>query len=379
MRKRYKLFALMIASTIVTFSVVLYAAQTGVGQALADWWAGVNYPDEYIRKNKGKALVEIPEVFELANIAIAISEEGLKHPNRVRKQGEYYQRVLEHFTPFKDHPLIAEPDIHWNFTYQFRDNAACYAFDGDKIVHAGIYRQMRTPNLFKKHLAKAEDFAKTSGFRKFYRENHAFYQEQLQRYRQKVPIRSMWTWLEERFPARHDCYKVIFSPLLGASHETRNFSDKGFSETIMFVSGPGEGDDYSDAVGRAMVARAVFTEIDHNYVNRLTTMHIGPVNEAFADLDKWNKQSGYRSSEGAFNEYMTWAAFILYAHDSYDAETFKTVNERVGDQMVDSRKFVRFRQFSDQLLKLYLVQSEGRSIVDLYPDILDWARSKQNQ
>jgi hypothetical protein len=268
--------------------------------------------------------------------------------------------------------------MHWNFNYQFRDNAACYVFDGDKIVHAGIYSKMRRPNLFKKHLAQAEDFAKVSGFRNFYRENQAFYQEQLRRYRQKVPLRKMWTWLEERFPARHDCYKVVFSPLIGGSHETRHFSIKGFSETIMFISGPGEGDDYSDAVGEALLARVVFAEIDHNYVNHVTKEYVSRVNKVIGKLNEWNKQSGYRSRESTFNEYMTWAVFMLYAHDNYDDQTFKTVNERVANQMINRRKFVRFREFSDELLRLYLSQSEGQSIVDLYPDILDWAKNLEN-
>ncbi|MHC4752187.1 MAG: DUF4932 domain-containing protein [Planctomycetota bacterium] len=274
--------------------------------------------------------------------------------------------------------MIAESDMHWNFNYQFRDNAACYVFDGDKIVHAGIYSKMRRPNLFKKHLAQAEDFAKVSGFRNFYRENQAFYQEQLRRYRQKVPLRKMWTWLEERFPARHDCYKVVFSPLIGGSHETRHFSIKGFSETIMFISGPGEGDDYSDAVGEALLARVVFAEIDHNYVNHVTKEYVSRVNKVIGKLNEWNKQSGYRSRESTFNEYMTWAVFMLYAHDNYDDQTFKTVNERVANQMINRRKFVRFREFSDELLRLYLSQSEGQSIVDLYPDILDWAKNLEN-
>ena len=350
--------------------------EPGIRGAFARWYSGAYYSDEYVKKNRGKALVEIPDVFELANIAIAISDEGLKHPNRVRKRGAYYERVLEHFKPFRGHPLISEPDLHRNFTYYFRDNAACYVFDGDRIVHAGIYSQIRQPNLFKKHLAQVEDFAKVSGFREFYRKNQPFYREQLRRYRQKVPLRKMWTWLEERFPARHDCYKVVFSPLIGASHETRSFENNDFSETIMFVSGPGEGDDYSDAVGEALLARVVFTEIDHNYVNRVTGGYVERVNQVLSELDEWNKQGGYHRCEHTFNEYMTWAVFLLYAHDSYDAETFKTVKERVGNQMVDGRGFVRFREFGDKLLELYLGRSEGQSIADLYPAILDWAASE---
>jgi hypothetical protein len=336
---------------------------------------GANYSAQYIEENRGKALVEIPEMFELANIAIAISEEGLKHPNRVRKRGPYYEKVLEYFMPFKDHPLILEPSIHYNFTYHFRDNSICYVFDGDKVVHGGIYSHMRRPNHFKKHLALVEDFAKVSSFRKFYRDNLPYYQEQIRLYRQKVPLLKMWTWLEDRFPARHDCYKVVFSPLLGSSHETCSFKKNGFSETIMFVNGPGEPTDFSDAVGQGLLARSIFTEIDHNYVNSITKEYKSRVNKVFADLKKWNEQEGYSSPEGTFNEYMTWAVFTLYAHDTYEQKDFEIINDKMTKQMVNSRKFILFEQFDKKLLEIYMARKEGQTIPDLYPAVLDWAQT----
>lgn len=332
--------------------------------------------DDYIKKNRGKVLVEIPEVFELANIAIAISDEGLRHPYRVNKKSDYYKRMLEYFTPFKDHPLIAEPDLNFNFGYQFRDNSICYIFEADKIVHGGLYSDMRQPNLFKKHLALVEDFARVSHFRTFYRDNLSYYQNLIRLYRELVPIRKMWTWLEERFPARHDCYKVVFSPLIGSSHETCGFEKNDFSETIMFISGPGEPGEYSSALGQALLARVVFTEIDHNYVNSVTAKHAQRVNEALTDLRQWNKQSGYPSAEMTFNEYMTWALFILYASDTYDSETFDKEKNRVFNQMVHGRQFVKFREFTEELLKIYRNRRPGQSIPILYPTILAWAEKE---
>jgi len=67
---------------------------------------------------------------------------------------------------------------------------------------------------------------------------------------------------------------------------------------------------------------------------------------------------------------------MLYAHDNYDAKTFKTVNEKISNQMVNGRKSVRFKEFSNQLLQLYLARSEGQSIPDLYPAILHWAEGR---
>jgi hypothetical protein len=319
-------------------------------------------------------IVEIPEIFELANIAIAISEEGFKIPGRVRKHGDYYNRVIEHFARFRNHPLIKNPDLHYNFTYQFRDNSICYAFEGDKIVHGKLYTNVRWPNFFARHIALVEDFAKVSNFRKFYSDNLPHYEEQVRLYRQKIPIRKMWTWLEERFPARHDCYKVIFSPLLGSSHETRSPSSGGFRETIMFVSGPGESMATFDKIEQGCLSRVVFSEIAHNYVNPVTANHVDAVNEAFADIDKWNKQAGYRSAEGTFLEYMTWAVFVLYAYDNYHEQDFEIIVKKSAvDKMVEDRKFVRFKEFAEELLRLYRDGEQRQKIPDLYPAILDWA------
>lgn len=335
--------------------------------------SGADYSSDYIDQHKGQVRVEVPETFELANIAIAISERGLNDPHRVNKQGSYYQEVLAHFLRFKDHPLIAAPDLVSNFGYQFRDNSICYAFEGDRIVHRGHYSSIRRPDLFGRHLAQLEDFARVSGFRSFYREHLPYYRKQTDLYRAKVPVRRMWTWLEERFPARHDCYRVVFSPLVGGSHETAHFQTEGFSETIMFVSGPGEPNDHPGPLGEALLSRVVFTEIDHNYVNAVTAERRDDVDRAFADLDRWNRQDSYRSAEMTFNEYMTWAVFILYAHDTYDDETFEQIRGRVVSQMVESRKFVRFQEFSERLLQLYLERAPDQSIPTLYAGILDWA------
>ncbi len=337
-----------------------------------------SYVDEYIQKNRGKVIVEIPEVFELANIAIAISDKGLSNPNRVNKQSDYYKRVLAHFMPYWNHPLIAESDLNRNFGYQFRDNSICFIFQADRIAYGGLYPDLRQPNLFKKQRALVEDFARVSNFREFYRNNLSYYQEQIRLYKELVPIQKMWMWLEERFPARHDCYKVVFSPLLGSSHETCGFNKNDYSETIMFVSGPGEPEEYSSTLERALLARVVFTEIDHNYVNLVTAEHAPDVHKAMADLSTWNGQELYRSAEMIFNEYMTWAVFLLYASDTYDSETFEELQNRVIDQMIYGRKFIRFREFTDELLKLYQ-NTQNKSIPALYPAILSWAQAEASE
>ena len=342
----------------------------------------VHYSKEYIEENRGKVIVEIPEVYELANIAIAITDYGLNDPYSVFKQGQYYKRVLKHFLPFKKHPLISKIELsgetggkRFSDYYGFRDNSACYVFKGNSIVPGGIYSEIRPPNLFKKYIKLVEDFAKVTQFRKFYQDNLPYYQEQIQKYKEEVPVRKMWVWLEKNFPERYDCYKIILSPLINASHSTQRFEDKGFKEIVMFVSVPEDEGEWrcSDKVKEGLLSRVVFTEIDHNYVNPITEQYSDRVNEVFSNVGKWNRQSGYHSPISTFNEYMTWAVFTLYAYDNYEGEDFEVINQAMVNEMVKFRKFVLFKQFDEKLLELYLNRKEGETIPDLYPKILAWA------
>ena len=75
-----------------------------------------------------------------------------------------------------------------------------------------------------------------------------------------------------------------------------------------------------------------------------------------------------------FNEYMTWAVFNLYAYDNYQRQDFEIINDKVTKQMVNSRKFFRFKQFNEKLLELYKKRDQNQSLIGLYPKILDWAQ-----
>jgi len=49
------------------------------------------------------------------------------------------------------------------------------------------------------------------------------------------------------------------------------------------------------------------------------------------------------------------------------------VYELANIAMVNFRKFVRFREFTEELLKPYRNREQAQTIPDLYPAILDWA------
>jgi len=125
-----------------------------------------HYTKEYIENNKGKIIVVIPEVYELANIAIAITDYGLNNPYRVNKNGEYYQQVLKHFLPYKKHPLISKIEFSdekmWQY-FMFRESSALYDFKNNPIISGKIYSFKPFIGFFspfKRHLKLIEDFDK---------------------------------------------------------------------------------------------------------------------------------------------------------------------------------------------------------------------------
>lgn len=335
------------------------------------------YDDEYVSRNKGTVLVEIPETFELANIALAVTDYGLNDANSVFKKNRYYEKVVKHFKSFKNHPLISAIELDGKFIfsdyYGFRENSICYSFQGDKLIKNGLYSLIWEPDHFGSHISLIEDFAVKTEFRKFYKENLQFYRRQVTDFRRKVPVRKMWTWLETKFDGWYDCYKVIFSPLILASHSTKRFNEGNFKETVMFISGPDIFKNrYSGKIEEGVLSRIIFTEIDHNYVNPVTDKFKERVNEVFSDIDKWNRQNAYRTPAATFNEYMTWGVFTLYLNDNFTPEEVKILKKELEDQM-QRRKFVKFREFNDNLLDIYLKQTKQNKISELFPEMINWA------
>lgn len=322
--------------------------------------------------------VLVPEVYELANVVLAISPYGREHQWSVHKEGDYYQRVVARFGGQSEHPLVREiqPLIEssYNGYYGFRENAFGYAFVDEVLSHEGEYGVVWTSrNVFKEHLALVRDFAEKTSFRDFFAAERGTYAEQIARYRELVDLAGMAGWLHSRFPGRrYDAYTVVFSPLIRGSHSTQRFRREGRDEAVMFIAGPDMPlGDVDDELRAALHARVVLTEIDHNYVNPVTDRHRGELQEAFGAWREWNTGENYQSAYATFNEYMTWGVFTLYAADTYAPATFAEVVRRTERQMANSRGFVRFREFNRRLLRLYREQP-GLPVPDLYAPMLKW-------
>jgi hypothetical protein len=250
--------------------------------------------------------IVIPEVYELANVILAMTAFGQTNPVAVYRTGSYYQRVNTAFSAFRDHPSMGELQLGGSDPlrqyYDFRDNSSAYVYEDDEIRRNADASTVRQHNLFRERLSAVQSFADVSQFRGFFTANASFYLDQIERYRTIAEVGAMADWLEQEFPGiqyRH--YTVVLSPLVYGAHSA------GFPSTddaLFFVSGPDvtTGGGTSDGVRKATVQRILFTEIDHAFVNPTTDRHRASITSAFSNRAKWttDASSFYDSPTAVF-------------------------------------------------------------------------------
>ena len=265
------------------------------------------FSDEYVRTHMNTTGFAVPEVYELANILWTLSAHGKKN-STLPKSGPYYDRVMAHFKPFMAHPVFAAINqITDNFDnyYDFRENSYTYHFEGDKLAWTGPHYAVwgdvehTYQAIFHQLLPQIEDFARRSGYRAFYKKEQPYYQQLIKQQAEQMPIRKMWDWLEARFSQRFESYQVVFSPLIGGSHSTQQFArimkpglykDRVYNEAVMFVDGPEQllgRSELTDQQRQGLASGVVFTEIDHNYVNPITSRFRKRVDSIFSDRKVW--------------------------------------------------------------------------------------------
>ncbi|MBI5217644.1 MAG: DUF4932 domain-containing protein [Bacteroidia bacterium] len=339
----------------------------------------VKFTDAYIKSQDHQFTVETPEIFELVNVAYALSENGQKHPWMVNKKKNYYNEVRNYFAAYTTHPLILKLNKKVKKDYQYyfeeRDNAYGYEFSNDKIV-TNNYKNLHGIHTIGADLDLWEDFAKESKYKRFYEFHKEYYQQVIANIKKLLSLNRMWAWLENKFSNKYNSYKIVVSPLIYGSHSTSRVMDKDFIECIMFVS-DAERDTsrYKPEVFQGLYARVVFTEIDHNYVNPVSEKFKKQIKTAMRDLNAWNNgKQGYDNTQMTFNEYMTWAVFSLYLKDNYLKDDFDAVNNKTVDMMVNYRGFTKFSEFDKKLLELY--EKNPENIEGLYPEIINWMNSR---
>jgi len=336
----------------------------------------VDFSDAYIAENEDQVNVEIPMSYELLNIIIALGNINEQFTLLTNTNTEYYQKVISYFEPYINHEVIQKvkalndtgnyPKLRQIFIYKLIDN---------ELKIDSTYKNAQSVNDLSEYIPLINDFAEKTDFEKFYYENQNLFEKEIRLFTQLVDIDEMWHWLEQNFRQRYSSMKIILSPLVGGAHNTTGYSDtdSDFSEIIIFVSTPNllNKDRYnSEMVTKGLVERMVFTEMDHHYVNPTTDLddNYSKVIEEFRDLSYWNEGTGYNKEVLTFNEYMTWATFLIYAKEKYELNDYVEIKKATVD-MMNYRKFVRFEDFADKLIQLRTLHNNA-TVESLYPHLL---------
>jgi hypothetical protein len=349
---------------------------------------------KYREAHKGKMTVEIPEVYELVNVAIAMTPTGIEDKNLVYQNSDYYARVRQWFDKHRAHPLLAALDdaLKKNPNSYFTLKMNGYAFEFDragKIVRSRVYDRTgfrgERSNALHPYLAQLQSFADATNFRRFYKENAQTYREQVAFYRDVADLAEMKRWLDRNFPASndYDTYKIIFSPLVAYNQSTTWFESNGFKELQPHVNFPYQQDVKRYFQGGKMSERAetvfrgniVFTEINHGYINPEADKYADRIAKAISNRDRWvekSKGTGYYGGNGAFNEYMNWALVSLRITDYAPRDEQDVMIANVDRMMTKSRGFPQFEAFDRFLVDLYRNRKPGTTVADLYPQIIEW-------
>ncbi len=350
------------------------------------------FDKKYQVAHQGRMLVEIPEVYELVNIAIAMTPIGIEDRNLVYKESEYYKRMRAWFDKYKDHSLIAalETDLRRNPGRYFTLKMNGYAFEFDqrgRIVQSKTYDRTgfrnEVTNTLRPYVTQLQLFADATNFREFYKENTSTYHQQIVFYRDTANIAEMKRWLDKSFPSSsgYDCYKIIFSPLVAYNQSTTWFESNGFSELQPHVNFP-----YSQDVKRFYVpgsevgqnvfrGNIVFTEINHGYINPEADKYADRIMKATSNRDRWvdkNKGPGYYGGLSTFNEYMNWGLVSLRLLDYAPKDEQARMIASIDQMMTGRRGFPMFEAFDKFLVNLYRNRAPGKTVADLYPQIIAW-------
>jgi len=265
----------------------------------------VNFSEEFKKENQGKYKVEVNEVKELLIIMMSITDYGLGNDDMFEQKGDYYQRVLTHFKPYKDEPIIKIIDSllqksPLNYIF-FSGNAQSYSFKNNILIPSAIYLlpadkvggEEIKENPIKTYKKEIEDFAIKSKFHDFYKSEEPFYEYIISNYKKYADIGKQWTWLEKNFEAKVNGYIIYTSALINGLNYTGGYKNNDFHLIEMVLPTIDKKENRSEKESEAFNTRGMFTEIDHNYVGTPSEKHKSKINKALKDREKWVNTTTY--------------------------------------------------------------------------------------
>lgn len=340
--------------------------------------------------------VENPDVYELMWIACSLTEAFRADDNvtsRTDRGYEAYQAEVDaHFAGFKDHPLVKkldeylEPKVYDLNHFAIRFQSLNYELnDEGRLRKTGDYQisPILTKAFAKRVFLVSEnrrlinDFSLQTNFKAFYESNQAEYQARNDNFRQLADLPQMWEWLEARYPNRIESYRILSSPMTGGFHNTAGFDGPdGFHQAQMFVSAPPTSlaglSDTAMIINKYAYSRIVFTEIDHNYVNPFSDRYHEEIYAAIPDHTAWNSQDGYGNAMNTFNEYMTFGMYALFAQEQFEGSTYDFVMDKLESMMGEYRRFHRFPEFNQELIRFYATLGNPLDMAPIYEHMIDW-------
>jgi Domain of unknown function (DUF4932) len=334
----------------------------------------------------------VPDVYEMVNIAIALTEYAKANPGLVATNGDYHTRMLAHFEQHRNHPFVQamskrmDEDVFWYF--KFKMNGYSFDFDDSgRIVRSPIYNRTGfngdPDNYLLPLLDLMQSFAKDTSFLSFYQSNLEFYKQQISYFENEADVMSMWTWLGERFPEvrAYDGVKVIFSPLVGPNQSITWIEEDGYRELQPHINFPYSLRPELSPRGAAIArSEILFTEVNHGFINPTADNYLTEIETAVGDRTIWADDtkavSHYPNDLSLFLEYMNWGLISLYEQDVMDEPDRVASRARIERNMVERRGFKNFAKFNAFLVDLYSNRKRGETVASLYPKIIAWFRAE---
>ena len=348
----------------------------------------------YQSAHRGKVSVEVPEVYELVNVVIAMTATGQQNRNLIYHDSDYYAAVRKWFDPFQGHPAVAAIDsvlrLDVNRYASLKMNGYAFEFDAaGRIVHSRVYNRTgfsgEKSNALRSFVPLLQSFADDSKFRDFYRRHKSTYDEQISFYRKDADVKGMLAWLDRNFPGAsgYGTYKIIFSPLVSYNQSSTWLESNGFRELQAHVNYPypqdlkRQGGDLKLSKISETILRGdiVFTELNHGYINPEADRYSRQVLDATSHRDHWVDSARgpqYYGGISAFNEYMNWALVSLRIVDLAPAGEQQALIDIIDRMMTERRGFPQFTAFDAFLVDAYRHREKGQTVADLYPRIIAW-------
>jgi hypothetical protein len=349
-----------------------------------------NFDTAYKKANDGKVHIELPAVYELVNIIMAITPTGISDSSLIEHNMPYYTQVRRHFDPFKNHRAVVLMDslLKVNLYYDIKMDAYSFEFKKGILTKKETYNRIAwgANNTIEKYILTFQEFAKTAKFEKFYKKNQPFYQQLIRTYRDTLGVAAMLDWLKKNFPTtRYNCTKIIFSHLVNANQSASSFENEGFKEAQAHVDFPNiwhnsMKDKYSAKGFDIRRGDILFTELNHSYENpelEENEQNLALFNQIKLNLSVFASKgtaaaNGYSNPISCFEEYMNWALVSLRYVDFAPKEDLEAMLQYRENFMVNRRGFTQFKEFNRFLVDIYTKRPQGKVVADLYPQIIQW-------